>query len=203
MPVTTVTLQPAEASAFDSYMDQDNATTNYGTNALLKVGTFGISSHIYTSALKFALTTIPASASILSATMSLYIAADNASGAQSVYAYRCLRDWVEAQVTYNIYSTGNNWTSGGGLGSGTDYTTTGGALCAFTATQVNGDEKQWNLKTLVEGWVSGANANYGVLLIQVAGTADYWDLHSSSSATAGYYPKLTVTYATPGGSGWW
>jgi hypothetical protein len=207
MSIATVTFQPAEAAAYDSYMYAGADTTNYGTASVMKVGTVTPigDTYYYKPILKFDMSaTIPTTASVLAASLFVYISADNAANARTVKVVRCLRNWVESEVTHLIYSTGNSWTGAGGAGAGDRD----GSYCGqvdFTATQVNGDEKEFPITTLsvVQGWIETPATNYGLIMDQLTSTADNWDLHSSSSATAGYRPKLTVTYTTGGGGNWW
>jgi len=53
----------------------------------------------------------------------LYLYAwDIQASGSTVTCYKCLRtDWVESEVTWNIYKTGSNWTTAGCSGAGTDY----------------------------------------------------------------------------------
>jgi len=205
--VTTVTIKPAEAAALDTYMDEQNAATNYGTNAELWVGVVTplAVTYKYTAWIKFDIAgNIPANANISAATLSLWVATDMSDESQTVYVSRCLRNVVEAQCTYNIYSTGNSWASGGGLGSGTDIEAATIGSCAFTSTESAGTQKQFTLTaSKVQEWLTGALANYGMVVHQTTGTNAFWKLHSSSSATAGYYPQLVITYTTPSGVIWW
>jgi hypothetical protein len=58
-----------------------------------------------------------------SASIEMY-ATNVTSAAMTIAARRVLRNVVMSQVDWDIYSTGNNWTTGGGLGAGTDRNST-------------------------------------------------------------------------------
>ena len=67
-------------------------------------------------------------------------------GDYALAAHRILRNWTPAQATWNEYSTGNAWTSGGALGAATDrvatpsYTTgTIGNVIAYIGFDVTAD----------------------------------------------------------------
>ena len=73
-----------------------------------------------------------------------------------VTSYNLIHIPTIAQATWTIYSTGNNWSTGGALGSGTDYT---------TGSNVNGDLATTNYAiaidtTGVHNKVAGSSAAY-------------------------------------------
>src|SRR5512147_1903202 len=95
-------------------------TTNYGgDNNLLAGERNDADNTTLRSLLGFAiLANIPAGASIISATLSIYLnSVVFASNSAAIGVYRLKREWVEDQVTWNIYSTGNSWATAGGFGS--------------------------------------------------------------------------------------
>jgi hypothetical protein len=180
------------------------ATTNYATSTVLKVGADGnVTPGYWRPILQWDLTAIPTSASILSASLYVYVAADNATTGRTVQVVRCLRSWSRTQVTWNEYTTGNNWETGGAQGAG-DIDAINCGQCDFTSSQVNGDEKIFTLTTsIVQGWVTTPATNNGLVMFTTDTTADSWDLHSEESATSSYYPKLVIGYYLPSGGGWW
>lgn len=201
--ITTVTIKDAEASANDTYMSSGAATTNYGTATTVKVGYSSGGGWYYSSWIKFDIAgNIPANANIFSATMSLWVTSDlGVGGVNGTCGVRtCLRDGVESEMTYNVYSTGNSWAAGGGNGEG-DYGDLIGTSSFLTSD--NNTLRTFTISTAaVEAWASGSLANYGMLLYMGDDGSDY-SMHSSSSATPAYYPQLVVTYTTPTGVIWW
>lgn len=118
--MATINLQDADK---DTFVSNASKNTNYGSATYINAGdrldneTRGI--------IEFVLTGLPAGATISSATLSLYYyyyvpppSWIDPVG-KTIMAYKVTRtDWVEAQATWNIYKTANNWSVAGG-----DYVT--------------------------------------------------------------------------------
>jgi hypothetical protein len=123
----TYTFQPSTA---DSYMNQNAATTNYGTLTYMVVHAF--TARADHPILKFDMTSqVAVGAIINSATLSLYYYASggNPPAGRTYWAYRLTQTaWTEAGVTWNKYDGTNNWAAAGG-----DYTTTNGASVVVPA----------------------------------------------------------------------
>lgn len=202
MPIETI-IQPAAA---DTFILNATPTTNYGTNALIAIGdATAAASAAYRILLKFNTSGIPVNARVLTAALELneYAAYDTAgTGSWSASLYPLLRNWVEAEATWNQYSSGNNWTTAGAAGVGSDInasvdsiTLDGTAAAGFVTWNGSG------LVSLVQSWVNGSLANYGVAV--AAPTAENKGaaplsanlFRSTDYGTAGDRPKLTVTYA--------
>ena len=195
------TIQPASA---DTFIVNVTPTTNYGTNALLAVGDSSASANAaYRTLVKFSLTGIPSNAVVTAASLSLleYAAYDTASaGSWSVSLYPLLRNWVQAEATWNVYSSGNNWSTAGASGAGDvgaavdSITLDGTAAAAFVAWSGSG------LVSLVQSWISGATQNYGVAIAALSaenkGVAPMAAnlFRSTDYGTAGERPKLSIEY---------
>src|SRR3989344_2490397 len=93
-------------------------TTNYGSATSLTAASYNATKPLF----QFDLSSIPVNAVVNSATLSFYASSwGGAAGSNQNAIYRVLdKNWVESEANWNIYSTGNNWTTSG-LGSGTDY----------------------------------------------------------------------------------
>ena len=198
--ITTV-LQPSSA---DTMIINVTPTVNYGTDVLLAIGdSSGAASAAYRILVKFDLSGIPANAKIVSAALALneHTAYDTAGvGSWAANVHGVLKNWVEAQATWNNYSTGNAWAVAG-LGAGDvtvaldSITLDGTAAAGFVTWSGSG------LVTLVQAWVNGSVSNYGVAI--AAPTAENKGVAPLSSnlfrstdyGTAGDRPKLTVTYS--------
>jgi len=122
-------------------------------------------------------------------------------GSWTAAVYPCLRNWVEAEATWNQYSSGNNWTTAGASGAGDISTAVDGITLDGTAAA---GFVKWNgsgLAALVQAWVSGSANNYGVVI--AAPSAENKGVgplaanlfRSSDYGTSGDRPKLTITYA--------
>lgn len=174
----------------DAQLSTDTPTTNNGSGTSLNTS----SGSDETPLLRFTgLSNIPASATVTAVTLRLYLTGEVFSG--NTTFYRMLRNWVEAQTTYNVYSTGNNWSSAGALGSGTDRASSSSATLAHNAATGYTEYSNAALVTDVQNWVNGANPNYGW---QLRDSASYM-FFASSEGTNGQRPELVVTYTEAGG----
>lgn len=93
--------------------DQPTVNQNGSGNLLAGNSASGADFHSFIS---FDLSAIPAGSTINSVSLTLAQFADAGSGATPVQLdlLQLTRVFVETQVTWNIYSTGNNWTTPGG-----------------------------------------------------------------------------------------
>ena len=196
----TLTLQPDEASGIDAQLDNLNSTTNFGTNTGMAVGERNDTAQVYRSLIKFDLSVIPKTARIISAQLTLTIITDLSSNARDVKIYRVLRDWVESQVTWAQWSTGNNWGLGGCSNSVSDFD--GSAVWAtLNLGAAETGSKVWNLDlTEFTKMINGTYSNYGWLIAADTQTNDAYIYATSAHGTAGARPKLVVEYAIAGSS---
>ena len=196
--MTTYTSQPDEATGIDTYILSNNATTNYGTGSVIIVGykDNGLNPPTVGRGLvKFDLSSIPVNASVISANLYVWVAADNSDNARTLSAYRVLRAWVETQSTWNIYSTGNNWGTAGCGNTSTDREAASIGSAAVGASEAVGTMITISLNTSkVEEWISGTLTNNGLLLKVDTESWDQYSYDSSSSVTAGERPKLVIEY---------
>ena len=200
--MSTLTLQPDDTTGVDTFLDITAATTNYATDVRLGSGEHNASSgFIWRSLIKFDLSSIPADATITSAILSLWTKTDLSSTTSTHYLYRVLKNWVEAEANWNRASTALAWGTAG-CNNATDKESTEIGSTSVSATESVNTEIQFSLDvTKVQEWVSGAVANYGMLLRTTTELNDMWLWHSSSGTTAAYRPKLVVEYTVGGESG--
>jgi hypothetical protein len=83
------------------------------------------------------LTALPPGAVVSDAFWTL--ACTSGGGATTVHIVRCRRAWVEAEATWNVHSTGNNWTTAGGLDTTNDILGADSAVIAYTGGFATGD----------------------------------------------------------------
>jgi Disaggregatase related repeat len=161
MPTVTIGDNTTDtfAGTEDAMIVQGSPTSNEGTNVDLEIGKYGAGDHRH-ALIKFSgLSNISGPVTVSSATLFLYFATGTGS-ARTYGARRLLRNWVEAQATWNIYSTGNNWTTAGGLSDGNDR------IASETGTGVMGVtvDQYYSITGLaadVEGWINGTFSNFG------------------------------------------
>jgi len=163
----------------DSYVDQLNPTTNYGTSTAMYTSFVNLKEK--RSLLKFDLTSLPANATVITATLSLYnvvnLADQPADGLLAPADHTFTADaansaWVENTVTYNTRPTGTNYDS------------------AYAACLSNG----WStisVKNTVQNFINGTKANNGFLLrTGFVGTCEWL----SREGAGIYQPVLDIYY---------
>jgi len=116
---TEVTL----TTSVDTYLNGgSNASTNYGTSAGIIVKDRTSNGDVTrTGLVKFDLSSIPGGSTINSVTLTVVLS-QGVDATNKVRVFEGLRNWVEAEATWNIYSTGNSWTTAGARGDTTDIT---------------------------------------------------------------------------------
>ena len=209
----TLTLSEGEAGAnTDTWLRSSSPNSNYGTNASLYIGdNLAAVDCGNCSLVKFDISSIPAGSTIYSVTASFYEdeaqAGNGGATTRTITMHRMLRNWVEAEATWNIYSTGNSWTTGGGRGDGTDRVGTASASVQSGVKAANDhvDFTGAGLVADVQGWLDEDYNNYGWLLdcdSNFSGVSEYSNsrYRSSDHATAAQRPVLTVIYTEGGGA---
>lgn len=197
MPSYTLTLQPDDTDGIDSYILGLLPTNNYATSAAIGIMRYD-ATNLQRAVLKFSgISAIPSGSIINSATLYITPATDYANQSGTISVYRLLRNWVEAEVTWNIYSTGNNWGTAGATNA-TDIDTTFGAWGTLTTTNAETVNVAKSISLNVAEFtklITGEYNNYGWLLkTGEAIDRDGYNWHSSSATTASYRPKLVVEY---------
>ena len=192
MPVITIGDNTADdfAGTEDAYFRSDAPTSNYGSDATIRA--YGSTAR--NGVLSFSgFANVPAGATINDITQYIY----NTSGiTSSIFSFRrVLLNWVEAQITWNIYSTGNNWNTAGGLGDDTDRSSTvSGTVTVTTTGWYSNSDAQWI--TDHQNFLDGTWNNYGYHIQN--GTTTF-GLFASSEGTDGQRPYIEIDYTAGGG----
>jgi hypothetical protein len=196
--VSATVLSPSS----DTYINSTAATSNLDSSTTLVIG----EEWAGTTAARIALFTFDTSTlagkTIYQAELSLYRTSDNANAmtiGMMLTARRILRAYVPAEVTYNIYSTGNNWTTAGAKGDGTDRALIKHGSAPLGATTVDVD--QWAtipLTMLVKESLDAAETTlrFAVGLENLSTDQDAMSFASVNHATAALRPRLTVVHST-------
>lgn len=172
-------------AAADSFLQEDNATSNKGSNSAIDISTKG-SAKRRQGVLHFGLAGIPFGARIVSAELSLML--KTTSGNQvPMAAQRLTQSWKEAEVTWNARLSGVNWTQAGG-----DLDLT--VVSRASVGPAKDTRYSWDVTDMVAGWVSGTYANNGLLLAGTDANADE-AFYSREEGNATRRPRLNVTYA--------
>ena len=185
---TTLVLQPDPAAGEDTYIAAASPVQNYGTQ--IQINTSSQANSPVRPLLRFNLSSVPAGATILSATFEMYYFYTKVGSTESLRAHRALRNWTETGATWRTYNGVSNWTTQGG-----DYDPA--VVASATLTSTVNVWKQWNVTSLVQGWVSGTYPNQGILLesAPASGNNERQFYSSDYLANPALRPKLTIVYA--------
>jgi len=187
------TLNPS----INAYIRNTTPTGNVGATDIYAGELNSVSNDILRGLVKFDLATIPAGSTITAATLRLYdTASDFSSNNRTFRAYRLLRVWVENQVTWNIYSTGNNWGTAGAGSTTTDREATDVGSVSTPATEVAQYYDITITASKVQEWLDGILANNGFLM-QMDTETDDLHRYVGRDGAAGQKPELVVTYTPP------
>jgi hypothetical protein len=203
----TTTFQP-DSAGIDTMINSPNPTTNYGTSTETSVGDGNTAaSGAHRGIIKFDVSSIDSADIVSAATLSLYehTAEDQHSvGTWSVKLQKLRRDWVEGEVTWNIWKTGNNWSTAGAGNTSSDIYSATTATVTLDGTVANAfiDWSDAQLTSDVQDFVSGALSNYGWRIqapdIEDAGANRTRNAFSlSDHSTSSQRPKLVVVHASP------
>lgn len=169
----TLTLQGPDVS-IDAHVNPGVPNTNFGDSANIDTGY--VAGNFLRGLIRFDLSSIPPSATIVSATMSLWERLN--TGPTPTYAARRITEsWDEMAVTWNTRPA---------------RTDTG----KVTWVTVNNGWNNITLTAMVQAWVNGTNPNYGVYVDHdVESGTDRKIFHSSEYATdTSRRPKLVIEY---------
>lgn len=200
----TYTSQPDDTTGYDTYAENDSPydTQNFdGSN--LFIGEVNIGAAVARAFIKFDMSSISSSASITSGTCTLKVAADYSSNARTFEMHRILRNWVETELTWVRWSVGNNWTTGGCGGAGTDYdSSVVHASTSFSATESVGTAKDFTLNTTeLKKMIDGTYTNYGWRFAAQTESNDGYEFYDSSDGTSTNRPKMVIVYTVVAAAG--
>ena len=210
----TLELQPDPAAGKDTRLIENNADNNYGVNAVLSSGTTD-PGDIVRDLIEFDVSIIPSNTDINSATLSLNFHYEADPADEDIGFHRSLVEWYEGTKdgaapgaedgsTWNHRNanTGGQvaWSGGAGGASGTEFAASAVDTQTITGT---GAWFNWDVKTDVANFVSGAQTNEGWWLINTdeVSTSTIKAAASSDGADTPNRPKLVVNYTEAGGAG--
>ncbi|MBL7944117.1 MAG: DNRLRE domain-containing protein, partial [Flavobacteriales bacterium] len=148
------------------------------------------------SLIKFDLSSLPANATIISATLSLWTSADLSNIDSAIQIYRLKTPFVEGQVTWNRSATGMNWQSPGASGINDREMSSIGSIIILANEPLN-TEKQIGLDPVkIQEWVNGSIPNNGFILVADTKLDDRFNYKTSETSNAGQRPRLVIQYTT-------
>jgi RHS repeat-associated protein/uncharacterized repeat protein (TIGR01451 family) len=186
--------QPDGAAGVDSFISSDEKNANYATTRYLLAGTDDVAT--VRSLLKFNLSSIPADATITSATLMLRLNYGTGTSTRTLNVFPVLRNWTEAGVTWNRFDGTNGWQISGAQGS-LDYDLTAIGSREFIGTEAVGFKGIPISISVIQAYVSGARVNYGWILRMNTESNLLKEFASSDDTTAANRPMLVVEYTLP------
>ena len=116
-----------------------------------------------------------------------------AGTAQAVEIYESLRNWVEAEATWDEYASGQTWEVGGADGAGDRGTV---ALGSLAATNHGMQTFSLNIagRDLVQSWVDNPASNRGLVVLNYTNGNGEIQFSSRETPVPAERPRLVVTY---------
>jgi RHS repeat-associated protein len=170
----------------DCYINAGSPTTSFCNQGTLNAGFDG--SNASRALLKFDLSAIPATNTVVSAKLLLYLGSASTSNATTLSLYQLTHSWTTG-ATWNTYDGTNIWTTPGGDFSGTAAATTSGIAAT-------GVWYSWSPSSLVQDWVNGSTANNGLIVKEP--TENVSNVLSFNTASGTYPPYLQVVHQQGG-----
>ena len=198
---TTINLTPST----DTYLNLD--TTNYSTITQANTYTWPSAHVANTILMKFDLSSIPAGATIQSATLNLYMTSSDTNTSYTNYSVS-LNKVINhnpdlSKATGYTYDGTNSWTANTKCYNNIPLAQAD-VSAAYDTKAINqtAGVKTWNATKLVTDWITNPSANYGLMInSDPAAPADTYRLFASSkNATTIMRPYLTITYSASSSS---
>ncbi len=158
---------------------------NYGSQTDYQIGTKNSPpTQYFREMVQFDVSTVPAGATVIAATLRLYSTGSSGNGSIDIAAYRITAAWDELTATWNN-------TGGGG-------TFDPGQLVVSNVPLATG-WMEWALPpALIQEWIDGVNPNYGVLLNYEGTSRGKRVLPAGREhGTAAWHPQLVIEYTAP------
>ncbi|WP_141012942.1 DNRLRE domain-containing protein [Nocardioides sambongensis] len=150
----------------------------------MRVG--GIAGRQRRALLKFDVSNLPATATIYSASLDLYVDSTQTTGSgnHDFTARRVSEAWIDSAVTWNKRTAAQTWTTPGGVwNSSSPVVNMNGGTSGYRSFEVDG---------IVKSWVNNGIDNHGILIRQNEASDRVIWFRSVDNATN--QPRLKVTY---------
>jgi hypothetical protein len=176
------------AVTLDTYIDSLDAATKFVSDTQMIVDGPTQTSNLL---LYMNISTIPATATIVSAELRLFTTGTGSAGSTgTVTAFRMNTGW-DADATWNQRATGLAWPGGPGGAGGHDPGSVGSVVPSAQGT----DYVIALAPSVVQGWVADPATNLGVMLS--TDSTDGAFFRSSNTTLTDERPLLTITYQLP------
>jgi hypothetical protein len=177
------------AGAQDTYLESWTPAKIAGSEIYLSARGDGAKAAL----IMFDLDSVPSSANVLSATLSLRVVSHSPASPLTLTAHRVLRPWTEAGASWSQADAGSPWDAPG-AGAPSDIDLAPFGQLTLSADGVWAD---LNVTALAQEWVSQPANNWGVLLRGINQGSVQYNLASSQYSRLDWRPKLQVAYIVP------
>ncbi|MFZ1473850.1 MAG: DNRLRE domain-containing protein, partial [Anaerolineae bacterium] len=178
----------------DATMNARDPITPDGTRGTVTLEWQDYEENTSRALLFFDLTSIPATATVSSATLQLTVTDLTVERPITITAAPMLRTWLEYEATWLESEVGLPWNKAGADGIGDDRGEAGPLTVVHTQTLT----VTLDLLDFVQQWVADDASNTGLILM-VSGEPDEYarlELASREHSVQGLRPRLEVTYST-------
>jgi predicted esterase len=178
------------AGVSDTYIARDSPDANYANGAWIVQHSDGR----YRGLVRFDLTSLPADAVVVSASLELTIYYQSAAfNALTLSAYPIYTPWVANEATWNRAAAGVPWETAGCDGPA-DRAATPAAATSLTKAGVY----RLDVTSAAAGWLADPSGNHGLLLLARSPTSVQFNQASSEFTTVSARPKLVIVYTLGG-----
>ena len=193
--VFTLILQPDAATGLDSYIYGGAKNSNFGTVTEMGIGEDNnTNGRVARSLIKFDLSSIPANATITSATLSLWTNADLSNNDRTIRVHRLKVPFHETQVTWTRSATGINWQTTGASGANDRENIDIGSITILNNDGLNIEKQIVLTSDKIQEFVNGTFVNRGFIIVADTEQNDRFNYKSSDSNDSGQRPKLVIQY---------
>lgn len=185
-----VSPHPYYAGVAETYMDMYYPDANYGGSGTMKLhsGAGGRQRLL----VKFDISSIPSTATVEEATLTLFAWYRSPAYRVTANAYRIERHWNEDEATWNHATAADFWSLPGCGDPIYDYDPT---PVAATSLNYTNQHYSWDVKDAVQQWIADPLGNEGLLIISEGYSAQY-QFRTSDVYAENVRPSLMVTYYT-------
>ncbi len=190
---TELSLQPQAVEGKDTWVKADRPTNNYGATSQSTITTDGTNRKYFLS--KFDVSSIPSGSQIISAKMMMYhdwIGSGISTDEYSLYSM--LVDWGEGNGNWSASPGGTTWNTSDSTTPwswDSNHDTT--AIATSKVIHNSSGWQEWDVRSLVQDWVSGTRNNHGLL---IKGSENIPSTEFYSSDSWSNRPKLIITYTS-------
>lgn len=183
----------------DAMLSGAQQTTNYSNYTYIMAGESNGSTAIYRNIIAPNFSNLPSGITFIGSRLFVTPVTNASDNARTMYLKRILKNVVQTQATWLIYSTGNNWDSAGCSDDSSDYDgdTVIGSV-EVPAKPTNGVPIEMTLSpSELQKLYDGTYANNGFILFKDVQVNDLTYFASMENSTVAYRPYFEIDFSVP------